>query len=212
PNQIYTSSDSGNTWMTSAPATNWNGIACSADGTKLVADIGGNGSFYTSTDAGANWTQQTNEPAIWWGAIASSGDGTKLAAVVIGGDIWTSTNGGTNWMEQTNAPIEVWSAIASSADGTKLVAAVRSGFGAGAPGPIYTSADSGVTWVSNNMVEEWWSSVASSADGSHFVACSGNLTNASYASSQIITSTPHPWLTPVLSGSNVVITWPWPME
>ena len=55
-------------------------------------------------------------------------------------------------MQQTNAPIEYWNAIASLADGTKLVAAANpSGFGITTPGPIYTSSDSGVTWVSNNV-------------------------------------------------------------
>ena len=216
PSQIYTSSDSGSNWLlTIAPGTNWNGLASSADGTRLVADIGGNGSFYTSTDAGTNWTQQTNEPAIWWGAVASSADGTKLAAVVVGGGIYSSTNSGTNWILQTNAPVEDWIAIASSADGIDLVAAVTSGFGSGAPGPIYTSADAGVTWTSNNVPEEFWNAVASSADGSSFVACSSegtNTTSGYTAIDQIVTSTPHPWLTPVLNGTNVVITWPWPMD
>ena len=135
----------------------------------------------------------------------------RLAATVVEGAIWTSTDGGTNWTERTDAPVESWYAIASSADGTKLVAAARDEYGNG-PGPIYTSADSGVTWVSNNMVPEWWSSVASSADGSNLVACSGNLTNGSLAPSQIATSMPHPWLTAEFDGTNADLTWPWPME
>jgi hypothetical protein len=216
PIQIYTSSDSGNTWrLTSAPPAGWDGLASSADGTRLVADTGGNGWFYTSTDSGAHWTQQTNEPNIWWGPVASSADGMKLAAAALGGGIYTSTNSGTNWMQQTNAPIEYWNAIASCADGTKLVAAANpSGFGITTPGPIYTSSDSGVTWVSNNVPGEFWMAVASSADGSSLVACSSagtTTTNGYTALDQIVTSTPHPWLTPVLVQTNVVITWPWPM-
>lgn len=216
PIQIYTSSDSGNTWrLTSAPAAGWGGLASSADGARLVADTGGNGWFYTSTDSGTNWTQQSNAPNIWWGPMTSSADGTKLAAVVVGGGIYTSTNGGTNWVQQTNAPNEVWNAIASSADGTKLVAVVNpSGFGDNTPSPIYTSSDSGVTWVSNNVPQELWMAVASSADGSNFVACSsqGTTTTDGYTVlDQIVTSTPRPWLTPVLAETNVVITWPWPM-
>ena len=216
PIQIYTSGDSGNTWrLTSAPAAGWGGLASSADGTRLVADTGGNGWFYTSTDSGTNWTQQTNEPNIWWGAVASSADGTKLAAAAVGGGIYTSTNGGTNWVQQTNAPIEYWNAIASSADGTKLVAAANpSGFGITVPGPIYTSSDSGVTWISNNVPGEFWMAAASSADGSNFVACSSEgttTTNGYTALDQIVTSMPRPWLTPVLAETSVVITWPWPM-
>jgi hypothetical protein len=40
----------------------------------------------------------------------------------------------------------------------------------GPPGSIYTSADSGNTWTSNNMPNEEWSCVASSADGSTLAA------------------------------------------
>ncbi|HZM04375.1 MAG TPA: hypothetical protein VFC44_15340 [Candidatus Saccharimonadales bacterium] len=217
PVQLYASRDSGNTWtVTSAPATNWSGIATSADGVKLVASIGGNGVFYTSTDSGTNWTAQTNEPTIWWGAMASSADGTKLVATTVGTGIYTSTNSGTNWTQQTNAPDQDWTAVACSADGTKLIAAVRSGFGDGAPGPIYTSSDSGVTWTSNNLAPEFWTSVASSANGSNFVACSSRTTpttNGYSVLDQIVTSTPHLWMPPPMpSGTNVVITWPWPAD
>jgi hypothetical protein len=71
-----------------------------------------------------------------------------------------------------------------------------------------------VTWVSNNVPAELWMAVSSSADGGGFVACSSEGTttaNGYTVLDQIVTSMPHPWLTPVLGETNVVITWPWPM-
>src|SRR5436190_795884 len=77
------------TWtQTSAPITNWSGVASSADGSRLVAAVSG-GRIYTSTDSGAGWTA-TGAPSTNWSAVASSADGTKLVAVVNGGGIHTS--------------------------------------------------------------------------------------------------------------------------
>ena len=67
------------------------------------------------------------------------------------------------WTQATNAPSKTWWSVASSADGTKLVAAAYGG-------AIYTSPDSGVTWISNNVPVRNWFSVASSADGMRLVA------------------------------------------
>jgi len=53
-------------------------------------------------------------------------------------------------------------AIAASADGSKLVAAAQ--------GSIYTSTDSGASWTSNNVPENYWKCVASSADGTKLAA------------------------------------------
>src|SRR5438552_2980946 len=65
-----------------------------------------------------------------------------------------------------------WPSVASSADGIKLVAAGRGhGYNGDFPLPIFTSADSGVTWTqtsapSNNI----WSSAASSAAGTELAS------------------------------------------
>ena len=79
---------SGTTW-TQQPASGqkyWDGIASSADGTKLaaVARLDTSGSnpdyIYTSTDGGVTWTQRTDPGQQQWAFITSSADGTKLAA------------------------------------------------------------------------------------------------------------------------------------
>jgi hypothetical protein len=111
-----------------------------------------------------------------WDSVASSADGSVLVAVANmangaspAGPIIISTNSGTAWSIATGAPTNgFWETVACSADGSKMIAA--GGGGDSIIGPIYTSADMGVTWVSNNAPVINWQSVASSADGTRLVA------------------------------------------
>jgi hypothetical protein len=151
--------------QTSATSTNdWWSIASSADGTRLAAVVGGNsggfGGIYTSTNAGATWTQ-TSAPGQDWFSIASSADGMRLAAAAFT-YIYTSTNGGVTWT-QTAAPRLQWEAIASSADGLYLAAAVDGG-------GIYTSTNGGFAWTPSGAPANAWASIASSADGMRLAA------------------------------------------
>jgi hypothetical protein len=73
----------------------WNSVASSAEGTHLVAGIGGGiatttnvGPVYISTDSGGTWTP-TDAPSNFWASVASSADGNKLVAVANGGGIYT---------------------------------------------------------------------------------------------------------------------------
>jgi hypothetical protein len=160
------------TWVqTSAHTINWQSIASSSDGQRIVAagtvpDPGGFGAIYTSADGGTNWTQ-TTAPAENWRAVASSADGSRLAAASMVGHIYTSTNSGTNWAV-TSAPAGMeWAGLASSAEGTRLVAAVFS-FGATA-GTIYTSTNAGATWTDARLFD-YFRSFGVSADGNKIVA------------------------------------------
>jgi hypothetical protein len=149
----------GASWIAqNSGSRNWEGVASSADGSKLVACVY-NGQIYTSTDSGVTWTARDSSRGWQW--IASSSDCSKTVACVYGGQIYTSTNSGTTWAPQglTNN----WGYIASSADGSKLVACVG-------PGQIYTSTNSGTTWAPQGLSTNW-GVVASSADGSKLVAC-----------------------------------------
>jgi len=168
---IYTSTNSGVTWVdeTNAPNMGWTGIASSADGTKLVAggyDEDGMGAIYTSTDSGVTWVEQANtvDEVYYWSSIVSSADGTKSAAIgngeYGGGEVYTSTDSGVTWVEQPNSPNTY--DLASSVDMTKLATAFDS--------QVYTSTDSGVTWVGQTVQFESISGgaldcIASSADG-----------------------------------------------
>ena len=138
----------------------WTALACSADGTKVVA-AEGYGYIYTSVDSGSSWAAQ-NSGSRNWSAVASSADGTKLVAAFYGESLYTSVDSGTNWTAQ-NSGGHYWSSVASSSDGTKLVAADFTGY-------IYTSVDSGTNWTAQNSGQAVWNAVASSSDGSKLVA------------------------------------------
>ncbi|MDB6067664.1 MAG: hypothetical protein JWR26_3872 [Pedosphaera sp.] len=179
--KIYVSIDSGATWTARVGSQNWAGIACSTNGTKMVA-VGEGSPIYTSTDSGTNWTAR--DASRNWADVASSADGTKLVAAEggvwgVAGQIYTSTDSGATWTARATA--QQWSGVASSADGTKLVAVdwFDSNFSGGAGylegaglGVIYTSNDSGTNWTRSTAPLLGWTSVASSADGSHLVAVS----------------------------------------
>ena len=168
----------GTNWIqTGAPYAYWNGIASSADGTRLAAAATQGGGIYTSTNGGISWEANTNAPAeLAWQGIASSADGIRLAAVVNdsgSGGIFTSTNGGATWTGSSVGP-DQWYAIASSADGTRLAAVLNSGN----PGGIYTSTNGGATWTQTGMlIQGNWQSIASSADGTRLAVAAANGAN-----------------------------------
>lgn len=111
------------------PNLDWDNIAASADGQRIIACAGGEpGWVYSSPDAGVTWFTN-NLPDLGWTAVASSADGSKLFAVAVFGGIYTSTDFGVSWLP-TQAPVNDWWAVSSSADGSKLAAAVggQSGF------------------------------------------------------------------------------------
>jgi hypothetical protein len=105
-------------WVaTGAVATNWSCVACSADGSKLVAAVAG-GWIYTSTNSGTTWEPRTSA-GIDWRSVASSADGVRLAAVR--GDSWVfiSSDSGATW---TQTSVQAYNNVVSSADGTNLAA------------------------------------------------------------------------------------------
>ena len=94
-----------------------------------------------------------------------------LRIVVFGGWLVVlSSISGQTWT-QTSAPVTnlQWQSIAASADGTHLVATTSTG-SQPLSGPIYTSADSGKTWLSNAIPVQNWAGTASSADGTKLLA------------------------------------------
>jgi hypothetical protein len=127
------------TWIpTTAPATNWSALSCSADATKVFAAARG-GQIYVSTDSGVSWTA-TASPVASWEAVASSGDGLTLVGVA-GGSLYRSTDAGATW-QPGNIPETVVKA-AISADGTKIATASEGV----ADQRLYLSTDSGTSWV-----------------------------------------------------------------
>lgn len=195
---ICVSTNWGVTWQANSPNEDWDSVASSADGTKLVGvctltdDTNGYGdsTIFTSTDSGTtwtaqNWTTDTNH-FINWAWVASSADGSKLVALATpeGGfsssdparaniGIYLSTDSGVSWqLSAAQIPTNSWEALASSADGTTLAAA---GFHVDFTlnediQSIYVSRDSGATWVAGNAPNVNWRAIAMSADGSKMVA------------------------------------------
>lgn len=119
-------------------------------------------------------------------AIASDATGTKL--VMVGGGIWTSTNGGVSWVDRAPSGllhIQQWRSVASDATGTNLVAVVNGFYDlpdedpAAFSGDVWTSTDSGVTWIDRTASSPAhggaWSSVASDATGTNLVAATQGL-------------------------------------
>jgi hypothetical protein len=77
-----------------------------------------------------------------------------------------STDSGLTWTARGPANL-MWYAVASSDDGTKLVAGAMSD-------GLYSSTDSGATWVAGTYSEGTgaltWRAAAASSDGTKFVA------------------------------------------
>jgi hypothetical protein len=176
--------------------TNWAAVACSADGSKLVAAVGVllepgpaiPGPIYISSDFGSTWTPSM-APIMNWDALACSADGSKVLAAVgrkdwhNPGPICLSTNSGVSWVATGASATNWWAGLALSADGTRAAAVVpRSQY---LPGGIYNSADGGITWSLAAGTDDYWSfwvAVAGSGDGARLIA-------ANYANSTIAIST-----------------------
>jgi photosystem II stability/assembly factor-like uncharacterized protein len=174
--------------LASAPTNDWESVACSADGTKLIAVglpppfRGDTELIYRSADSGATWTQ-TSAPAGAWTCLAASADGSRVVAAgsTLSGTnsaIYRSSDAGATW-NQTSAPINNWGSIASSADGVNLVAAASLAFTGSSnearDGTIYRSADAGATWNQTSAPTNRWTSIASSMDGTKLVVASESI-------------------------------------
>ena len=92
---IYTSTDSGFTWQTNnAPATNWQAVASSADGSKLVAVTWGGGIWISQTTPSPklNLTPFATNLTLAW-TIPSTNFGLQQSADL------------TSWADVTNPPV-----------------------------------------------------------------------------------------------------------
>jgi hypothetical protein len=201
------STDGGGTWTNLDLAVV--SVTTSANGTKMFAGVGPLGLvnfsswFATSINSGADWTPTSLSSSFGWNAVASSADGSKLVALNADGSglVYTSGDSGVHWATNS-APAGSWISVASSADGTKLAAVQGGCFNPGGPGcggPIYTSNDSGVTWVSNNVPDAF--AVAASADGEKLVAVvyGGGI--------YVAQSSSRPWLSITRSSNNAILSW-----
>lgn len=203
---IQMSTNSGQNWSPTLSPTSsqWEAVACSANGTILAAAIL-NGTIYYSTNSGSSWLP-TGAPTKQWEALAMSANGTKMMAAANNDSIYAFTYSGVTWTwAMTGASVDTWKSLAGSADETRLVASSGSGtfvssnsganwtpgtnisgqVAASADGSklavfsgarIYSSSDYGNTWVSNNWPNScFFQSLCSSADGNQLFAVGSGL-------------------------------------
>lgn len=167
---IYASIDSGATWApTAAPAAAWDPLACSADGTKVVAGEGAN--VWVSTNSGAAFglAFTLGPPGIAAGegprcaSVACSADGTTMMAGVATGNysnyagLATSADSGATWrwsseaMPTNSVPWPwTWETVCCSTDGSRMAAAGQGGalaVGWLALSETFLSADAGASWA-----------------------------------------------------------------
>jgi photosystem II stability/assembly factor-like uncharacterized protein len=149
-------------WTSNGPLAVWRGLACSADGTKVIA-VARSGTIGLSTDSGQTWS--TTSRGGEWDGVACSADGTKAVAGGVSGGIWTSADSGANWTPHA-ASVGNLMGFASSADGVRLMAVSQGSY-------IYLSTDSGASWTPKAATKDW-SCVACSTDGMRVVAAGHN--------------------------------------
>ena len=180
---IYTSTDGGATWTARKNdlRRDWSAIASSSDGKSLAAlslnsyadenaEAQPDQAVFISEDYGVTWTRQINTGSHEWNDIASSADGMMLAAAPNNGRIHTSGNPSMDeWEERAGSDILDWQRIASSSLGNKLVAIGGLWIDYRYQGDIYTSSDSGATWIKKNCGHNFWV-LTSSADGAKLAA------------------------------------------
>ncbi|HVM49091.1 MAG TPA: sialidase family protein [Candidatus Acidoferrum sp.] len=128
------------------------------------------GSIHFSTNSGLTWGSLLAVDMI---GVACSADGVWMAVFGNGGYVFSSSNSGASW-ESPGAIPNPWYgdgayeyfSVGSSVDGRiLLVAAGRSRFSPPFAG-LFSSTNSGQTWVSNSLpTNEGWQGAALSTDG-----------------------------------------------
>jgi len=165
PQHVYTTINGGLTFNQTLSGTNFRSIASSSSGQYVVVVQNG-GTPYTSNDYGATWTQRS--PSSTWVSVASDSTGQYLIGAVKGSvsGILLSSNYGANWTA-AGSGIANLSAVSSSSTGQYLVACQDSGY-------IYTSNDSGVTWVKQDSAgSRNWAIINTNAAGDRITAVGG---------------------------------------
>lgn len=185
------------TWtLTSAPQTNWVGLATSANGAKVFAAVGTKmlavvrepprsvGPIFISTNAGLTWAQ-SSAPVTNWTQIVCSADGTLVYATSET-SVYSSTNSGATWDALDLSPSYPgsWESLACSADGSRILAAhsYLAPFNATNHSltEVFVSTNQGVTWTNSLFNNDTVVDAALSADGEKMVCSVLYQTNIGY--------------------------------
>ena len=176
---IDLSVNSGTTWVASSSTTDkfWRQVASSLDGSVLAGIELTGGYIWISTDSGSTWTSQATPGTPSWQTVAVSGDGSVILAGAWNGHVWTRNSG--TWNDRTAAGTHSWSGASASTNGTSLAIVDQQ-----LSGYVYTSSDSGATWVTHNQAtgSQKWNATSMSGDGTR-IALVGVVADAIYVSS-----------------------------
>lgn len=159
--QIYVSTDypNFNTWTAKATARNWQCVI-DLNGT-IFAGVNG-GYIYSSTSPYTVWTTHLSDTVRNWKAIDCSADGKMVVACNNGGYIYTGVyTVSWTWTARLTDLTRNWYDVCLNTLGTQLLACVYNDL-------IYSSFDSGVTWVTTGTTKKW-SHVACSSFGTTVV-------------------------------------------
>ena len=150
---------------TIAPYGYWQAIACSSDGSIVVASETDSHLIYVSTNSGATFWPSSKLPAF---ALVCTPDAGTIVALA--GVAYSSHDLGVTW--KTNSLPGSVGSFAISADGTKWVCGNGNVFNQ-TDAPIYVSADAGASWQQTSAPLVPWTSIACSADGNRLAAVYG---------------------------------------
>ena len=119
--------------------TSFASVKMSDDGQFIVAGGGGT-NIFTSSDGGANWTEQTGSGIGTWNALGMSADGSLIVAGALGASIYTSTDFGVTWTERVSSGARNWLSIIVADNGSRIVASTTDD-------NVYYSTDQGANWT-----------------------------------------------------------------
>lgn len=158
----------GRTWSTGLRRGNWESIASSGDGRKLVAYDGTPDAeaVYVSQDGGISWNVSLK--GKYPTALASSLDGNTLVAARFLGELMVSIDGGATWSARVMA--RRWRDVCVSADGGRIVAVVE---GTDLSAVLAISIDGGERF-DEGIIKPSLSAIACSANGQGMLLATSN--------------------------------------
>jgi len=165
---VFKSTDAGETWETilyGGRDEEWQAIALSEDGEKIIAGKYGAG-LYISNDGGETWTVQEDIGEAYWVDIDMSADSQDIVVSTIDdpGYIFISHDGGTTFEQNDTLGEGEWLNIAISDDGQVIYAGDNAA-------KLYVSTDSGTTWTElTDLGDREWEDVSMSPDAETVIA------------------------------------------
>jgi len=168
--KIYRTIDSGLTWSIAfVTDAQWNAIASSSNGERILASSGSGGYLYRSSNSASSWLGLTGgdlgNNARSWTSVTMSSSGDVMAATTqagVGGSVWVSTDAGAYWLERYK-PISANGAACSASDSMIIVEDL-------------ISRDGGQSWSTRKKPGAYGAitAVTISADSSKIVAVSNS--------------------------------------